>query len=185
MGKKQSYIDLIDGCKRNDRKAQKELYYLYFDKMTAMCRRYTQDEDQLITILNNGFLKVFKNIDSFNHAGSFEGWVRRCIFNSLSDYFRKENKYLKFLIFEDAIKTNSLVEPPSHQMYYQDIIQLLEKLPDNVKRVFELYAIEGYTHKEIGEMLEIPVGTSKWLLSNARKELRGLLKQQNNYLNAR
>lgn len=135
-----------------------------------MCRRHTSDEQIAMTIINDGMLKVFKNIESYNFKGSFEGWVRRIVFRSLSDYYRKENKYIKFLIFEEKEKKTS--DNVLANLYYDDLIQLTESLPYKMKQVFSMYAIEGYTHKEIGERLEISAGTSKWYLSEARKELK-------------
>lgn len=179
MKTKETYKKIIAGCKANDRKSQEELYRIFFDKMLAMCRRYTQDEDQQISIINDGFLKVFKKIDTFKGEGSFEGWVRRLVFTSLSDFFRKENRYLKFMIFDTpdtVLKSDS-----EEELYYQDIISLVERLPNKTKEVFQMYAIEGYTHKDIGKELEISEGTSKWHLSEARKKLQILLKERKIY----
>ncbi len=144
-----------------------------------MCKQYTQDEDQLISIVNDGFLKVFKKIGTFEHKGSFEGWVRRLVFTSLSDFFRKENRYLKFLIFEEV---ESHIEQESiENLYYQDIIEMVKILPKKSRLVFEKYAIEGYSHKEISEQMEMSVGTSKWYIHEARKRLKKLLKERNIY----
>lgn len=179
MTKTNTYKRLIEGCKANDRKSQEELYRTFFNKMLAMCRRYTQDEDQLISIINDGFIKVFLKIDTYKGSGSFEGWVRRLVFTSLSDFFRKENKYLKFMIFDTP---DSVLKSDSEEsLYYQDIISLIERLPEKTKEVFHKYAIEGYTHKDIGEELNISEGTSKWHLSEARKKLQKLLKERKIY----
>lgn len=177
MASPSPYQNLIDGCKANDRSAQEKLYRTFFDKMLAMCRRYTQDEDQQISIINDGFLKVFKKIEQYDHKGSFEGWIRRLVFTSLSDYFRKEKKYLKFMIFEEH---DSNLQPESiHGLYYQDVIELVEHLPQKTMEVFRRYAIEGYTHKDISIELGMSIGTSKWHLSEARKRLKELLKERN------
>ncbi len=176
MTSKDKYGRIIEGCKANDRRCQEELYRIFFDKMLIMCRRYTQDEDQQISIINDGFLKVFKKIDTFKGEGSFEGWVRRLVFTSLSDFFKKENKYLKFMIFDTP---DSVLKSKSEEtLYYQDVISLIERLPVKTKEVFRKYAIEGYTHKDIGEDLNISEGTSKWHLSEARRKLQQLLKER-------
>lgn len=165
---------VIKGCIVNNRKAQEQLYRCYFDRMYAMVTRYTgQDEDRTISILNDGFLKVFKNIASFQNQGSLEGWIRKIVYRSLSDYYRKENRYLKFLILEEAEKPVS--EHAINTLYYDDLMKMVERLPDATKQVFHLYAIEGYTHKEIGELLHISDGTSKWHLSQARKQLKAMI----------
>ncbi len=179
MATETKYRKLIDGCKANDRKCQEELYRLFFDKMLSMCRRYTQDEDQQISIINDGFLKVFKKIDQYKFEGSFEGWVRRLVFTSLSDYFRKENKYLKFMIFEK--EDTPIAALPEESLYFQDIIELVNLLPNKTKQVFHMYAIEGYTHKDIGVEMQISEGTSKWHLFEARKKLQQLLSERKIY----
>lgn len=145
--------------------------------MIALCFRYTSDEDKALTMLNDGFLKVFQKINTFEGRGSFEGWVRRLVFNSISDYFRKENKYVKLLLFEEAEKKeeNLVLD----RLYYNDLLKLVESLPGNTHKVFQLYAIEGYNHREISEMLNISEGTSKWHLSEARRKLKELLISNN------
>lgn len=145
--------------------------------MLALVRRHTQDEETQLSIINDGFLKVFKSIDKYEFKGSFEGWIRRVVFNCLSDYFRKENKYLKFMVFETeevTISTNAV-----HSLYYQDIIEIVDLLPEKTKKVFCKYAIEGYKHKDISDELQISVGTSKWHLSEARKQLKEIITNRN------
>lgn len=168
---------IIEGCILNKRTSQEELYRLFFPKMIALCFRYTSDEDKALTMLNDGFLKVFQKINTFEGRGSFEGWVRRLVFNSISDYFRKENKYVKLLLFEEAEKKeeNLVLD----RLYYNDLLKLVESLPGNTHKVFQLYAIEGYNHREISEMLNISEGTSKWHLSEARRKLKELLISNN------
>ena len=157
--------NLIAGCIKNDRRSQEELYKMYFPKMLSMCFRYTSDEDKAMMMLNDGFLKVFTKIHTYKGSGSFEGWVRRLVFNSISDFFRKENKYLKLIIFEDAEKEADLLVLDS--MFYDDLLKLVNKLPGNTHKVFNLYAIEGFNHREIGEMLSI----SKVLLNGICQRL--------------
>lgn len=169
---------MIQGCCKNDRKFQEILYRKYFDTMCAMVRRYTTDEDRVISILNDGFLRVFEKIDSFRFQGSFEGWVRRLVFHSISDHFRKESKYLKTIVFESEDRDIQGTILP--ELYIEDILKMVESLPTATKQVFKLYALEGFPHKEIGQMLSISEGTSKWHLSEARKKLKAIL-IQNNY----
>lgn len=163
-------------CAANDRRAQEKLYRHFFPIMLSMCRKHTSDQETAYTIINDGMLKVFKNITSYNFEGSFEGWVRRIVYRSLSDYYRKENKYLKFLVFEEKEKN-------THQnalsgLYYEDLISMTKSLPDKMSKVFHMYAIEGFNHREIGEQLSMSDGTSKWYLSEARKELKKRLSAQ-------
>ena len=161
----------IKGCARNDRKSQEFLYRHFFPIMERMVLRYTQDEDQLIDILNNGFLKVFQKIESYSGKGSFEGWIRRIIYHSISDYFRAGQKDLKFLIFENEYSKEP-EEKQENKLYYQELISLVNKLPEMHMKIFHLYAIEGYSHKEISEQLNINSSTCRWYLSEARKQLQ-------------
>lgn len=167
---------IIQGCIDNNRVSQEKLYRYYFSKMISMCYRYTSDQETALTIVNDGFLKVFKKIDTYSHQGSFEGWIRRIVFHSISDYFRKENKYLKFMVFEEREKV--LDTNAENQLYYEDLIKLVDNLPGKSKDVFTLFAIEGYSHKDIGKQLGISEGTSKWHLSEARKLMKKLIKQE-------
>ena len=143
-----------------------------------MVRRYTTDDDKALEILNNGFLKVFKKIHTFRSEGSFEGWIRRIIYHSVSDYFKKESGYLKFIVLEDAEQDTP--QNALNGLYYDDLISILDELPERSRQVFNLYAVEGYSHREIAEHLEISEGTSKWHLSNARNQLKKLLESRLN-----
>lgn len=172
---------IIKGCIRNKRGAQEKLYKMFFPKMIAMVYRYTRDDDKAMMILNDGFLKVFKKIQDFEGKGSFEGWVRKLVFTSISDFFRKENKYLKLLIFEETEKVSDQLV--LDKLFYDDLLKLINHLPGNTHKVFHLYAIEGYIHKEIAEKLNISEGTSKWHLSEARKKLKQLIYNTSTKLN--
>lgn len=166
--------ELIKACKKNDRKAQEMLYRKYFNMVKSICIRYTQDDDKLISIINDSFLKIFKGIINYQATGSFEGWIRRTSFNALSDYFRKDNRYTKntsFLVPEQSSNSEAISD-----LYYADLLDMVDILPETTKLVFKKYAIEGYTHKEIGESLGFSDGTSKWHLFEARKKLKNILK---------
>lgn len=150
------------------------MYRRYFPLMMAMCMRYTRDNEKALEIINNGFLKVFKKIDTFSFKGSFEGWIRKIVFHCISDYFKKESRYLRFMVFEDADK--DFPEQSLSNLYLEDILKLVDKLPEVTAHVFRLHAIEGYTHAEIATRFDISPGTSKWHLSSARKKLKELIK---------
>jgi RNA polymerase sigma-70 factor (ECF subfamily) len=166
--------ELIQGCIANDRKSQERLYHKYFHTMMSMCMKYTRDEDKALLILNDGFLKVFQKIGTFRHEGSFEGWIRRLVYHTLADYFKKENSYIRFIQFD--MPEQEVQQPtPMDNLEWQDLIGLLKLIPQRSAEVFRLFAIEGYTHEEIGAMMNISTGTSKWHLSHAREKLRSLL----------
>lgn len=171
-------IDLIQGCRRNSRRHQELMYRRYYPKMLSMCLRHTSDRERAMMITNDGFLKVFKKIDQFSNKGSFEGWIRRIVYNSISDHFKKENKYLHYMILDE--RDRDYHQGINEQLYFEDLLKLVHTLPDKTQEVFRLYAIEGYTHVEIGKKIGISDGTSKWHLSEARKKLKLLIKQQSN-----
>lgn len=173
---KQKWEATINGCISNNRSAQEKLYRHFFPIMERMVLRYTQDEDKIIDILNNGFLKIFKKIDHYGYQGSFEGWIRKIIFRSLSDYFRKSQKDLAFLIYEEEYKKQPS-QSSEHKLYYHDLISLLDKLPSTQLQVFQLFAIEGYSHKEISEQLQLNQNTCRWHLAEARKVLKAEYKK--------
>jgi len=178
MKNHQTEKELVAGCIRNDRRSQEAFYRKYFPVMLRMVGRYTQDQDEAISILNDGFLRVFKKLDTFSFNGSLEGWVRRLVFNALSDYYRKANRSMRFLVFEDRDKKTD--DSVLNDLYFEDLLGYVGQLPDATQRVFHLYAIEGFKHKEIAAMLKISEGTSKWHLSSARKQLQSILNKHNN-----
>ncbi len=141
-----------------------------------MCMKYTRDEDRALLILNDGFLKVFQKIHTFRQEGSLEGWIRRLVYHTLADYFKKENSYIRFIQF-DLQDYQALPVQPSDQLEFQDLIRLLDRIPERSAQVFKLFAIEGYSHDEISAMMDISVGTSKWHLSHAREKLRNIITQ--------
>lgn len=168
--------ELVEGCTRNERRAQETLYRRFFPEMMRMTRKYTRDDDTAIEIVNNGMLRVFKKIHTFAFKGSLEGWVRRLVYHSMADYFRDNARYLHFLVLEDH---DSAVPERGHETFYEeDILRAVRALPPVSQEVFRLYAIEGYSHAEIAENLEISEGTSKWHLSTARQKLREMLSIQ-------
>ena len=170
--------ELVKGCTKNDRYYQEMLYRKYFRSMMRMCLRYTQDREVAMEIVNNGFLRVFKKIEKYTAKGALEGWIRKLVFHALSDYFKSNSRSIHFLELEDrdAARTTSALD----HLYFEDLLDLVDQLPDATRRVFYLYAIEGYSHREIAEMNSISIGTSKWHLSAARKLLQQLIAKRNN-----
>jgi RNA polymerase sigma-70 factor (ECF subfamily) len=173
--------ELVEGCLRNQREAQEMLYRKYFASMMRMCMRYTQDRDLAMEIVSTGFLRVFTKLHTFSFSGSLEGWIRRLVFHSLSDHFRRKAQPARFLELED--RDAPIPEGALDRLYLEDLLRMVEQLPEATKEVFVLYAIEGFTHAEIGEKLEISVGTSKWHLSMARQKLKQLIQRDYNIRN--
>lgn len=172
---------VLKGCRNNIRADQETLYRFYFPKAQHLVRRFTQDEDFIITIINDSFLKVFKQIDKYEGKGSFEGWMRRIVYHSVSDFFRKQNRYTKNM---HLVEHDVLFEPNQgvESLYVLDIMELVNDLPDITKTVFSMFTIEGYSHQEISAALHVPIGTSKWHLFEARKKLKlAYLKNNRSY----
>lgn len=174
--KKHTEAEMVAGCCRNDRKYQEMLYRHFFPAMRRMVLRYTTDPDVGLTILNNGFLKVFQKIDTYSFSGSLEGWIRKIVFRALADHFRSVKNQFQFLEIDshDAPTQTGALD----QLYLEDLLELVDQLPAVSKEVFRLYCIEGYNHIEIGRQLNMSDGTSKWHLSKARDKLRALINKR-------
>lgn len=163
-----SESDLIAGCIAGDRKMQEELYNRFASKMYAVCLRYANNADDAQDLLQEGFIKVYKNLHRFRAEGSFEGWVRRVFINSSIEHYRR--KAAKLSTVSD--KEESTIEDHDisaiDTLAEKDIINLIQDLSPGYRTVFNLYVIEGYSHREIGEMLNISEGTSKSQLARAK-----------------
>ena len=161
---------LVTGCRQQQRKAQEQLYRLYAGEMLRVCLAYEPDRDNAKDILQNAFLKVFRNIEAYNGKGTLKAWIRRIITNTAIDAYRKKQQ-TQTLRLDDISQYDQPTQEYSDPLVCQDLLREVEKLPDGARMVFNLYAIEGYSHKEIGEKLQISEGTSKSQLSRARKML--------------
>ena len=169
----QSYTitDLMEGCKAGNRKMQELLYKQTASKMLAVCMRYARDRMEAEDVLQQGYIKVFQKIGTYQRDGSFEGWIRRIMVNSAIESYRKNLRTLNVVPIEDAY------EQPSQSFDFsrlgmQDLLGLIQKLSDGYRMVFNMYIIEGYSHKEIADTLGISEGASKSQLSRARAILR-------------
>jgi RNA polymerase sigma factor (sigma-70 family) len=169
--------DLIEGCINGDRKMQYELYRKYAPKMYAVCLRYAGNAEEAEDILQEGFIKVFSKISSFRREGSFEGWIRRIFVNTAIEQFRKKIDLQPVTDYEENTiegKYPSVLD----ELAEKDIIEIIQQLSPGYRTVFNMYVIEGYTHKQIAEALGISEGTSKSQLSRAKLILQDLLKSQ-------
>lgn len=167
----------VKGCSRNDRKSQELVYRHYFRVMYAICYRYAGEEELALDLVNRGMLKVFANIHQFRDEGSLEGWMRRVVFSCVSDYFRRKKKAV---IIDLEGYDRPVANHTEDKLNLDDLMCYVARLPEMPRRVFELFAIEGYQHGEIAEMLNIPEGTSKWHLSKARGQLQSWLRGSQN-----
>lgn len=166
--------EIIQGCARGERKFQQILYNKFSAKMFGVCLRYSNEYNSAQDLLQEGFIKVFKNIEKFRGEGSFEGWVRRIFVNTAIEHFRKQvNMYA---IHDSEVQ---YYEDYSHNAFEQlkmdDILKMIQKLSYGYRTVFNLYVIEGFSHKEIGDMMNISEGTSKSQLARARYLLQKMI----------
>ena len=148
------------------------LYEKYAGKMLYVCLRYTKNKDEAQDVLQEAFIKVFSHLNSFKSEGSFEGWIRRIVVNCSLEFLRNKKRTL---VFEDVEAANNLGETNNNiigNINAKELTDLIMKLPDGYRLVFNLFVIEGYGHKEIAEMLNITEGTSKSQLSKARMHLQ-------------
>lgn len=162
--------EILKACLSNDRTAQRDLFNMYAGKMMAISIRYTRHRLEAEDILQDAFIKVFSNLHSFKNEGSLEGWIRRIVVNTAI-----KNTYRKSFSQEDIglenIKEDSGDPNIISALSEEEIINLIAELPDGYRIVFNLYAIEGYSHKEIAEMLDIDEATSRSQLLKARRKL--------------
>jgi RNA polymerase sigma-70 factor, ECF subfamily len=167
---------LIKGCQQNDVLCQEQLYKLFYPDMIKVCYRYTNDLENAGTVYNNAMLKVFKGIDSYKEEGKLGGWVKAIVINCCIDFCKKK---VIFHSSMDIIAENEVITLPNvfERLSGKDIQQMIAELPKATAAIFNLYVYDGFTHTQIGELLNISDGTSKWHLSEAKKILRSKLEQ--------
>ncbi len=176
--------DLIQGCLKRERSAQKRLYELYSSKMYAICYRYVRDAMDAEDILITAFTKVFDKISQFKQEGSFEGWIRRIVVNEALTHIRKVRSMYVETDLEQADREPDYAQLSDH-LEEEDLLNMIKELPTGYRIVFNMYALDGYSHKEIADHLGITENTSKSQLSRARTYLQKMLsdpalaKQQN------
>ncbi len=161
---------MIKKAVAGNQRIQRQLYEKYAPKMLGVCRQYIKDLQFAEDVMINGFVKVFQNLKSFQHKGSFEGWIRKIMIRESISYLRKK----QFVVYDDEVyeSKSKELENDSSLLDVEYVQHLIDTLPEGYKMVFLLYAIEGYKHHEIAEMLKISVGTSKSQLFKARKMLQ-------------
>ena len=164
--------ELIDGCIQQDAWAQKVVYERLSPRMYAVCLRYVRDTADAQDVLLKSFMKAFEHIKKYRQEGSFEGWVRRIVVNEALMFLRKHKNMHVAVDLEEATGVST---PPSTALEADDLLHLVQQLPLGYRTVFNLYSIEGYSHAEIAEKLNISEGTSKSQLSRAKELLRTMI----------
>jgi RNA polymerase sigma-70 factor (ECF subfamily) len=174
--KSQDLHEIIAQCKKGNRRAQNQIFQMYFGKMSSVCRRYIPDRDEAQDVVQSGFIKVFSNIERYNGEGSFEGWIRRIMSNSAIDHIRKQKKVFVSI---DATDYDWLAEQENEELAWnktlvtetERVMNEVQNLSPAYRLVFNMYVIEDYSHNEIAEILGVSVGTSKSNLSKAKRNL--------------
>lgn len=162
---------LVKSCLKGEKSSQRQLYNLYARKMLGVCLRYANNMEDAEDFLQDGFIKVFEKLNSFEFKGSLEGWVRKIIINTILDNIRKQGK----VDFTEHIDlANNLEETPSvyQHLNAKELLKIIQELPIGYRTVFNLYAIEGYQHNEISKMLNITESTSKSQYLKAKEQLQ-------------
>lgn len=173
---------MIKGCLNGHKTDQYRLYALYAEKMFAICLRYASNHDEAQDVLQEAFIKVFQNLKTFRGKGSLEGWIRRIVVNTAIEKYRKNLYYLSMddIAYDQVAVNNS--DHGADMLHAKDILALVQKLPVQYRLVFNLYALEGFNHKEIGEMLRISESTSRSNLTRARTILKEKLNKESEIL---
>jgi len=166
---------LIEDCKQGNRKAQRLLYETYAGKMMGVCLRYCKDRETAKDLLHDGFLKVFSHIDDFECKGSFEGWVRRIMVNTALEHVRKQVDEGYSQPIEEAYALSDADFGVLERLQASELVAIIQRLPDTYRTVFNLFVVEGYSHKEIAEQMHITESSSRVYLTRAKQLLQNML----------
>lgn len=164
-----SLNQLIENCKSNDTKAQGELYKLFSSKLFSVCLKYSRNYAEAEDNLQDAFLTIFNKIEQYKNKGSFEGWLKRITVNTVLQRYRNEKV---FDIINENVADEVELEIDEDQVPLEYLLKIIQQLPDRYRLVFNLYVLDGYSHKDIADMLEINIGTSKSNLARARHILK-------------
>ena len=165
---------LIQKCADKDRKAQEEVYRLFAGKLFALCLKYSRNKAEAEDNLQDGFIQIFDKVKQFKHKGSFEGWMKRIVINTALQKYREKN--VLNLVNDNAIEDEVVVEVEEVEISLDYLLNLIQELPNQYRLVFNLYVLDGYSHKEVANALNISEGTSKSNLSRARGILKNKIK---------
>jgi RNA polymerase sigma factor (sigma-70 family) len=176
-----SLKQLISNCKKQDIKAQEQLYRLYANKLFSVCLKYSNSYQQAEDNLQDGFMTIFDKIAQYQDKGSFEGWMKRIMVNTTLQKYRKQGV---FEIINEENLSEVAIEVDEDEISVDFLLKIIQELPDRYRQVFNLYALDGFSHKEISEMLQISTGTSKSNLARARIILKEKVEANQNIMAA-
>jgi len=169
---------VITLCREGYREHQEELYLMFYNYAMSICLRYSKDREEAVEIVNDGFVKLFSNLDRYRDNTSFKAWLRRILINSSIDYYRRNEKHYHNVDISYA-KHEYITEDAVSKISEQEIVDLIQELPPSYRLVFNLFVIEGFKHREISNKLNISIGTSKSNLAIARSKLKRRLLTMN------
>ena len=170
--------ELIKGCIENNAKAQKELYHRFCGAMMGVCIRYAPTVHEAEDLLQEGFIKVFRKIHTFEGKGYLAGWIKKVIVNTCLTYYRDKKNLKMYAELDEEVLKEEVSFDVLSQLSANDLLMKIQRLPDGFRVVFNMYAIEGFSHQEIAEKLGISIGTSKSQLSRARAYLKKIIKEE-------
>lgn len=165
------YYDLVKECLRGKSSAQEKLYGIFAEQMLGICYRYTKSLDDAEDVLQEGFVKVFKYLHQYRFDGELGGWIRRIMVNTAINFLKQNRKYQRDLSFDDVSMHPVTEEDPQMNLQAKELANLVRQLPTGYQTVFNLHAVEGYSHVEIGQLLGISEGTSRSQYMRARNLL--------------
>jgi RNA polymerase sigma factor (sigma-70 family) len=178
--------ELIERCRKGDKIALEQLYSFYAPKMKSICLRYARSKSEADDIFQDSFIKILKNIKTYEYKGSFEGWIRKIVVNTAINHYKKDLAYVSnHLSYEDAEEPEDESCDLVNHLSVNELMEVIKKIPPGYNMVFNLYAIEGYDHSEIAEMLQITESASRSQLSRARTFIINILRQYNYVTNER
>ncbi|HKL07649.1 MAG TPA: sigma-70 family RNA polymerase sigma factor [Bacteroidales bacterium] len=163
--------EILKGCRKNKRQYQEILYRKYAKKMYGICLSYAGDRAMAQDMLQESFIKIFNRVNDFKQEGSLEGWIRKIVTHTAIDHLRHQKRIQNYISDQDEIKEGSYESDALQNLQTEDVLNQVNRLPEGARVVFNLYALEGYTHKEIAHKLKITEGTSKSQFNRARKLL--------------
>jgi RNA polymerase sigma-70 factor (ECF subfamily) len=169
---------VLEACQRQDQKAQRLLFKKFFSFGKAISRRYATNEEEAEEIMNDSFLKMYKNLDKFDPSRSFKAWLKRIIINTSIDYYRKSIslKHAHYTIDIEDVEITDLSDDAIGKIAADELLKLIQQLTPAYRMVFTMFVIDGYSHREIGELMGIKEGTSKSNLRDARSKMQYLIK---------
>ena len=171
--------DLLNGCKRGDPGSQKKLYKKFYGFALAICLRYAQNREDALDIMNTGFYKILTHFDQYDFKKPFRPWLSRIMTNTAIDHYRSSLRHSHQHNDIAEIDDIGIEASVYSKLNYEELLKLVQRLPNGYRTVFNMYAIDGYTHQEIGKILGISTGTTKSNLFKARQKLRQYLSEEN------